>query len=819
MLYTHFKIGLRGLAKNKFQTTILVGGLTVGMAACLLLLQYVGYELSFDQFHTKRERIYRVVNERFQNGKPIQKGTITYPTIGAAMQRDFQEVANHTRIEPLGETFVRYEDNLTRQDNMIMVDEHFFEMFDFSMLARSAGHLLSGAHEVVLTRSVADQHFPTAKGDYTSVLGKAVFINRETEPYKIVGVCADVPPNSLLQFNLLASYATYIRQNGKDADESWTWSGFWHFIELVPGADEVSLEAKLPAFSERYFQGEKVSGSREVFSLQPLKDAHLFSQGLEYEIGETTNGRAVWSLLIIAFFILVIAWINYVNLSSVRTMERAKEVGIRKAIGAQREQLMGQFMSEALVVNIVALGLAILLAKAIKPWFSANFDLNPEALSLFLDSKNVELLIVFGGIMLLGIALSGAYPAWLTSASPLAGILKGMFRKGASGESVRKGLVVFQFAASVALILSAVIVSRQIRFISQQDVGLDIDQILTVDGPRQTGFDSTFISKMDAFRRHLQRNPHIKSTATSNRTLDENRHGRIFRIKKTSDNSAVEQFTSSFIFAGPSFAETYKLESLAGRFFRETDYNPAFEKLDKIVVNEAAVKMLGYNANEAAIGQTIDFWENNWTIVGVLPNFHDRSLHHAIEPLFFMPAYGTEDKLSLLMDGQDMEATLSFIREAFGTFFPGNVFEYTFLNQSYQKLYEVDRRFGRILDFFTGMTILIACLGLFGLASYTTILRTKEIGIRKVLGASIPGIVGMLSKDFLILVFIAILIASPIAYYVMQKWLSDFAYRIDMQWWMFAAAGAIALAIAFLTVGGQAVKAALANPVKSLRAE
>lgn len=817
MLSKYFKLALRSLFKNKFQTLILVGGLAAGMTACLLLLQYVAYELSFDNFHSKRPQIYRVVNERFQSGKVIQKGTITYPTIGAAMQRDFPEIVNHTRLMPSGEMFYKHGEKTARQDATLWVDEHFLEMFDFKILAKESGVLLGQVNEIALTRTVADVYFPWAKGDYGAVLGKEMFINNESDPYKITAVLEDVPANSLLQFNVLGSYATVIKNNGKDADESWVWSDFWHFVELAPGTDVAALEAKFPAFSERHFQGEKVSGNGEVFTLQAMKDAHLFSQGLEYEIGVTANGRAVWSLLIVALFILVIAWINYLNLSSVRAMERAKEVGIRKVVGANRKQLIGQFMTEALLVNLIALALSLFAVQTIKPWFSNNFDLKPTALTL-LHPDNPLLFVAFAGLMALGILASGAYPAWLMSASPIAGILKGIFRKNTGGKTLRQGLVVFQFMASTVLILCAWMASRQIRFMSSQDLGVQLDRILRVDPPELTEFDSTYIGKAEAFKNTLKAHANIQAVCTSNRTPGD-MMGRVFRMQKKGTEAPEERFTCNFIMADKDYAEAYKLQPLAGRFFREGDHNPDFAKLENIVLTESAVEMLSYASNEAALNQKVNFWNRTWTIVGVMPDFHQKSLHNAIEPILFVPSYSNGNEVSVRLSGENLDATIGFIGETFRQFFPGNIFEYSFVDENFQRLYEADARFGRILGFFTLMALLIACLGLFGLASYTTVLRTKEIGIRKVLGASVAGITGLLAKDFLKLVVIAILIASPVAYFFMQKWLSDFAYRIAIEWWMFARAGALAIVIAFLTVGGQAVRAALANPVKSLRSE
>lgn len=818
MFKNYLKIAFRQLIKNKSQSLILVGGLAVGMMACILLLQYVSYELSFDNFHTKRDHIYRVVNERIQNGKTVQKGTITYPTIGAAMQKDFPEVVNHARIQPAGEVAIRYQDQMAPQSDMIWVDEHFFEIFDFQILAREGLELLSETNEIVLTRHVADQYFPAAKGQYDQIIGEQIELNNNPDPYRIVGIAEDVPDNSLIQFNVLASFATYIRYQGKAADESWTWSDFWHFIELQPEADVAGLEAKLPGFSDRYFRGTEVSGSTEVFTLQPFKDAHLYSDGLEYEMGRTASGSAVWSLLIIAFFILIIAWINYVNLASVRALERAREVGVRKVVGAPRSALIAQFFTEALLVNLLALLLAWQGANLVKPIFAANFGLEPGALTFF-SRSTFFLPITMLGLVVAGLLISGAYPAWLLSSPHVSNVLKGAFQRNLGGGAIRKALVVFQFTASIALITSTWLVSRQISYMNQQDLGVNIDQVMTIQGPGLTPFDSTFIEKMNAFKDQLQTNPHILSAATANRTIGDNWQGRVFQIEKMGENAGTEQYTSSFIMTDYGYAETYDMDILAGRFFRETDHSPDFQQLENILLTEAAVQMFGYSNYEDAVGQRLQFWDKHWTVVGVLPDYHSLSLHHPIEPLIFVPAYSTGNALSLRLDGENMESTIGFIETTYQDFFPGNIFEYAFVNETFQRLYETDRRFSRILTFFTLLTVLIACLGLFGLATYMTLLRTKEIGVRKVLGASVSSLLLLLSKDFLKLVLLALFIAIPIAWFFSKQWLMEFPYRVTIEWWMFAIAGLMAIVVAFLAVSAQSVKVAMANPVKSIRSE
>lgn len=817
MLKNNLKIALRNLWRNRSQFAILVSGLSIGMAACLLLLQYVNFELSFDDFHSKKDQIYRVVNERIQEGETVQKGTITYPTIGPTMLEEFPEVVNATRIAYSSNTMITKGNRVDPIEPGLWVDEHFLEIFDFEVLAKNDLVLLDAPNELVLTRSIVDRYFPASKGDYQAVLGQELQIDRDEGLYTIVGVIEDVPAHSTLQFELLGSYASFIRYVGEGADVSWTWSDFYHYLELAPGTDVATLEAKFVDFSERHFRGTEVSGSEEIFTLQPLSDAHLYSSELEYEIGTTTNGKAVWSLLIIAFFILVLAWINYVNLSSVRAIERSKEVGVRKAIGATRLQLIKQFFAEALLINLLSLFIALGIVFTITPWFANTFNIASNNLYFWSsDSFQLYLIITLVGLMAFGVLISGAYPAYLLSAPQISNVLKGMFTKDLGGTKLRKALVVFQFGISIALIVGTYLVSRQIRYMSQQDLGVAVEQIMTLNSPEMTGWDSTFINKMDAFKSALVQLTGVENATTSSRAPGQ-RTGRIFQIQKTGETQ--QSYTSNFINTDFNYADTYKLPLLSGRFFRQTDHNFNFAAVDKLVVTESTVEMFKYGSNEAAIGKRLEFWGKNWQIVGVVPDFHQRSLHHSKEPILFIPSYGTTHLLSLRVNTQNIDQTIAQVQALYSDFFPGNDFEYQFLDEQFQQLYESDFRFGNLLTFFMLLTILIACLGLFGLASYSTFLRTKEIGIRKVLGASVINLVMLLSKNFIQLVAIASLIATPIAYYFMNQWLQNFAYHIEIQWWVFALAGIGAIGIALLTVSFQSIRAALANPVKSLRNE
>lgn len=818
MFRNYIRIAWRNLIKNKAQSMILLGGLTVGMATCILLLQYVSFQLSFDTFHEKSSNIYRVINERFQNGQSIQKGTITYPMVSPALKDDIPSVVNATRMAYNGDVIISKDNQVEKLGANFWVDEHFFEMFDFPMLAIQNDHILRNVNEVVIPYEIADLFFPDSKGDYESVLGQSIYLDRFDMPFKIVGVMDDIPGNSSYHFDLLVSYSTLVSFMGDNADKSKQNSDFHHFVELAPGTDVTNLADDLRDFSMRHFNGTEASGSEEVFTLQPLGEAHLHSNRLEYEIAATANGNSVWGLLIIAFFILIIAWINYLNLSSVKAIERSREVGVRKVVGASRRQLMTQFLTEAFLANMLSLIAAISLVQLISPWFSELLSMEQDTLSLLRDSNlNIYLVLGMLGLILVGIVLSGLYPAWLMSSSHVSSVLKGVFDRNLGGNTLRRALVVSQFALSMLLIAGTLIVSRQIRFLTEKDLGFNIDQVLIIDGPELEGFDSSFIERINTFKSEVNQIPGVLSATTSNRVPGD-RMGRVFQVRNV-EAPDHGTFMSSFLSVDFDYAETYGLEPVAGRFFRAEDHHIDPANIDKIVVNENAVQLFGFKSPETAVGKHLNIFDKNWQIVGVLPDFHQLSFHHAIEPIIFTPFYGTGNYISVKANAGNIRDVLGSIEERYLAVFPGNTFVYDFADASFRSSYEGDEVFGNVLSLFTLITIIIACLGLFGLASYTTYLKTKEIGVRKVLGASPFSIVRMLSMDYLRLIVMAFVISIPVALYLSDLWLQEFAYRSRVGWEIFVIVGVAAVLAAMIAIMYQSITAALANPAESLRTD
>ena len=819
MIKNYFKIAWRNLVNNKTDSTINIVGLSIGMAACLLILEFVSYELSYDRFNRNANNIFRVANDRYQHGKLVQHGTITYSAVGPAMKKDFPEILNNTRVEPLGTIILSDNEKKYEVKNSLAADNEFLSVFSYPLLAGDSKTALREPNNIILSETLARKIFTVRVNDFSSLLGKTIQVSRDSLPYKITAICKDVSENSHLQFDLLASYITLYSQKHpwKEAEYDFTDSDFWHYLLLKPGTDYKALQAKFDAFSKRYFQGDKISGSDEKFSLQPLLKAHLYSD-YEYEIGKTGSSTAVWGMLIIAMLIIVIAWVNYINLTTARSMNRAKEVGIRKVSGATRPQLIRQFLTESLMMNVIALIIALGIIALVQSPFNAMVERDLSLSYLFSHSDNgfnIKFIVIAG--LVCGILVSGFYPAFVLSSFKPILVLKGKYSQSGKGVFLRKLLVTAQLAATVALIIGSFVVYRQISFVNNQDLGMNLSQVLIIKPPVLTEFDSSFISHENSFKAELTGIPGITGACSSNRVAGDEL-GRAFNVHRTDKNSDAK-ITMRNTGIDFNFLNLYGIPLLAGRNFSPQDYNRSFDKLHNILISSAAAKSLGFSSNEEAIGKDIMVWNKKWNVIGVIKDFHQKSLHYAMEPVVLLPFYGSDHPISVKVNTKDLASTIQAIKSKYNSFFPGNLFDYYFIDNHFNALYKNDQLFGKVFALFAGFAIFIACLGLLGLALFTTAQRTKEIGVRKVLGASAASIVLLLSKDFVRLIIISFLIASPIAWYVMHNWLQEFAYRIPIRWWIFPGAGMLAFLIALGTVSFQTMRAAAANPVKSLRSE
>ncbi len=592
-------------------------------------------------------------------------------------------------------------------------------------------------------------------------------------------------------------------------ETAWAWDGCLTYLLLRKGTDPAVVEAKFPPIVEKGV-GElmKRFNASVTYRLQPLGDIHLYSHYMN-EPAPNGDGKTTYLLLGIAFFIAIIAWVNYINLATARAVSRAKEVGIRKTIGSQRRQLVIQFLSESAVLNGIALVLALLIVLLAIPGFN---KLSGQQLSFSLLGESSFWLCVVG-LFVAGVFLSGLYPAFVLSGFRPIEVLKGKMTATRQGSLMRKSLVVFQFAASLFLLIGTLTVYKQIQYMRKQSLGINIDQTLVVRPP-VVGIDSTYLQRMTAFKESLKQETIIKSAAISTSIPGEAVDWNAGGIKLVgTDESTQKQYR--VIGVDYDYIKMYGLKVIAGRHFSKD-----FGTDDQAVIfNRKGIEQLGFNKPEEALGKKIDFWGRQYTVVGVTDNFHQQSLREAYEPLILRLIPDVRGYLSVKTTGSQASQVIGMVKNNWNKFFPGNTFEYFFLDDHFDAQYKADQRFGQVFGLFTSLAILVACLGLFGLASFTTLQRTKEIGIRKVLGSSVPGILKLLYREFAVLLVVAFVIATPLAWLTISNWLQGYAFRIGIQWSYFIIPFLTIAIIALLTVSFQTVKAALANPVKSLRTE
>lgn len=819
MIGNHFSLALRNLMKSKVFSFINVLGLSVGMAASFLIFEFVNFELSYDHFNRNAERIYRVCNDRYQNGKLIQHGVSSYSAISVAMKADFPEICDYTRIIPARYVMIGYNGKNIGDQRQLVVENSFLTMFSYPLEIGDVKTALLAPYDIVLTESLAKKLFNVTHDNLASILGKGISLGKNPTLFNITGICRDIPENSHLQFDFLTSYITLYK--GKDvfihAEYDFTDSRCWHYIMLKPNVNYKPLEAKFSDFSEHHFQGNKISGSIEKFYLQPLLKAHLYSD-FEYEIGDTFSATTVWGLFIIAIFILAIAWTNFINLSIAKSMHHSREVALRKLLGASRFQLVVQLMAESVIVNVLSLLIALIAVGFGQSYFNGLVNHNISLFD-FVGSTSggntftALLLILF----LLGVFISGFYPAFVLSSINLISVLRGKLATGMKGLFLRKTLIVGQFALTIVLVSSSIIIYQQMRFVREQDLGFNKSQLLILDGPILTDWDSTLLPKQNAFLIEIKRMPGVLGAAFSWRVPGDELE-RDYDVRM-SDQPGKVHFTMNGNGISSDFISVYQTKALAGRVFASNDYRAAGIPNRIVILNYSAINRLGIKSPADAIGRQISIAGREYEIVGVMSDFYQQSLHHPIEPTIFYPASGVFDPFSIKVDQHNLKATVDAIKRTYDAIFPGNLFKYYFLDEKFNRQYADDMLFEKSFKIFSVLAILIACLGLLGLSLYTTVQRTKEIGIRKVLGASVTSVTWLLAMSFMRLVLIAILIASPVSWFIMHKWLQNFVSRIDISPWVFIASALFALVTAFFTISIQTVGAALANPVNSLCSE
>ncbi|WP_421827261.1 ABC transporter permease [Larkinella sp.] len=795
MLHNYLKITIRTFWKNKLFSGLNVVGLGVGMAAVGLMALYVLDEWSYDRFHTQADRIVRVVHYAQWPGGNLKLAPTSAP-FGPALKNEYPEVEKAVRFSTEGGGQITFNDKKIEVGNIFFSDPTVFEVFTFPFLYGDPASALSKPQSIVLTKSVAENLF----GDARKAVGKVVeFSNRF--PNTVTGVIEDVPANSHLQFKALRSLP---------ANYTSGWQSFelYTYLLLTEGSNFKTLEAKLPGFYQKYLKKELGEGVNYRMELQPLRSIHLHSQ-LDYEISPNGNARTVSIFAVVAALILLIACINYVNLYTARSLKRTREVGVRKAIGSFRQQLIGQFLTESMLMTFLAGLVGTALVVVALPFFNQLADK-----SLSIPDGPTTVLVVGGLSLTLG-ALSGLYPALMLSGFRPTAALRGQVGSQSGNNFFKQSLVVFQFVATIALIACSGIVYRQMEFVMHKDLGFNKEQVLTFhissDETRQ---------RVEALKEALLRNPLIQSaSAASNPIGNNNIGGNGMFFEQNGAISEGTQVVQKFS-VDSDYLKTLEIKLLSGRNFSESFKSDLF---GAVLVNETLVKQLGW---KEPVGKRVKYYidQEKHTaearVVGVVKDFHTYSLQHKIEPLVLqMPAPFEKDNVYVRIQPAKVTEALAYIRSVYQTFDPANTLDFHFLDENFSHQYKAEQKQGQILLTFTVLAVLIACLGLFGLTAFAAEQRTKEIGVRKVLGASVASIVLLLSKDFLKLIVIAIVLASPLAWYAMSQWLQNFEYKLEPAWWVFALAGLLAIAIAFLTVCFQSVKAALTNPVKSLRSE
>ncbi|MFD0765071.1 ABC transporter permease [Mucilaginibacter lutimaris] len=794
MLKNHFKIALRNLWRHRVFSFINITGLSVGITACFFISMYVVFELSYDKFHTKADRIYRVVTDIKTPSETIHTDATSW-AFAPNLKLDFPEIESFVRVS--GDSYLVKKGNVKfQEEKTLLADSAFFKVFDFKLIKGDPNTALTAPASVVFTETAAKKYFGNA-----DPVGQTVLLTGNNTPATVTGLMKDLPENSQIKADMLVSMSTLTQKFRKGIDEQWGNYGANTYLLLKKGVDAQALQTKFPAFVEKRNGSE--SRRSQMFAtliLEPIKDVYLHSTHGGPAVGSMSN---VYVFSIVAVFILLIACINFINLTTARSVERAKEVGIRKVVGAAKGELASQFIGESVVLCLVAFVITVILSVVLLPMFN---QLSGKVISPGILSSPVYILILFGTSVVIGL-LAGIYPALVLSSFKPIMVLKGRFSTGTQGSLLRKSLVVAQFSISIALIIGTIIVYNQMNFMRNRDLGFSKDQMVVMDTNGDPG--------KDAFQQSVKSLPGVKMVSQSSSVPGGGNSGAYSEIENKKGDLQVANLDLYFV--DFDYLNQFKIKIVAGRPFSRdfisTDTSQA------MILNEEAVKLFGYKSPQEAIGRRFKQWGREGKIVGVMKDFHFRSLQEKIKPLSMRVELGGFNLVSVKVDAKNLPATLAAIEAKWKEVIPNRPFSYYFLDEFFDRQYRAEQRFGKLFLNFAILAIAISCLGLLGLASYSTYQRTREIGIRKVLGASTSGIVNMLSSDFMKLVGISFLIASPVAWYFMHKWLQDFAYRIDIQWWVFAVSGVLAMVVALVTISFQAIKAALTNPVKSLRSE
>lgn len=808
MFQNYIKIALRNLMKHKAYSLINIIGLSLGIACCIMIFLFVADELSYDRQHDNADQIYRVVTDMNVGGKSLPLAVTPFP-MAPALQEDFPEIKETVRIVKWGNPLLSKGDDSFYEQNFFWAEPAVFDVFSFPLQKGDPATALRDPNSVLLTQETAIKYFGDA-----DPLGQTLTYGNDRE-LMVTGVLANLPGNSHIQFDFLGSFATLEDILGPGGSLQ-VWHAFWPIYTFIkvdnPVGDIPALTDKLPQFVDAHMHDDiaKSIGRTYAVHLQPLTDIYLHSQRLS----EMASGNIiyVYTFSAIAVFILLIACINFMNLATARSARRAKEVGMRKVLGAFRFQLIYQFLGESVFISLISLPLAFVLVNLFLPVFN---DLSGK--ELMLSQLGGPIFFLLAGLCILFVGLgAGSYPAFFLSSFKPIVALKGRIASGVAGRSpLRRALVIFQFGISIVLIVSTAVVYNQLDFVRNKKLGFDKDQVIVVSSS-----DQEVQAKYDVLYEQFLQSPHIANVSAANVVPGKSSLATpVLKVGGSND----EKWEMSTLPIDPDFVETLGIKLAAGRNY---DRDITSDTLEAFLLNEAAVGQFGWQSPEEAIGKQIE-WLGlgtglRGTVIGVVEDYHFASLHAPIAPALMVPGnlwpMGT-NFIMVRSRTSDLSNALAYLKDTWQQVIPDRPFQYTFLDEDFGALYQSEEKLGKIFIIFATLAILIACLGLFGLSAFAAEQRTKEIGIRKVLGATAPNIVYLLSKEFVVLVVAANAIAWPAAYFIMDYWLQNFAYKVGIGWEVFALAAMLALFIALLTVSFQSIKAAFSNPVKTLRYE
>ena len=798
MFQNNLKVSFRILKRNKVYTFINVLGMSVGLAIAMLIMLYAQFELSYEEYNPKADRMVRVTLDYLSGETVIHQDCEVYPPMPPLMKAEFSEVEEFTRAYHNEEQTIQIEDEFFRESNIYGVDPAFFTLFNYPFIQGNQKGVFTKAYETVLTRSQAYKYF----GEI-DVVGESIKMAGVETPFKIVGVIEDCPANTHLKFNMLISYPTMNVEFG-DSEDNWNGNNTYAYLLLNEKSNLTNFGLSMQAFTKRLIDEEKIWDENVV--TQPVKDIHLNSKK-SFEPEKNGDATSVYFLLGVALLVIIIAIVNYINLSTSRSLDRAKEVGIRKVLGTSMFQLRTQFLTESIIINVFAGVFSLILMVLTFSEFKNMAGLPKD----FHFYGNGLFWLVLVSIIILNSLLSGIFPAFILSSFKPVSILKGRFSHSAKGTFMRKSLVIFQFAITIFLLIQTLTAEEQLRYMREKDLGLNIERTIVVTSPH----DRDVVRKNhQTYKNELEKFPQFTSVATSSCVpgLPAHDMGTTTSVKLAGakDNS----FNYYILHMDAGFIPTMEIEVLAGRNFIENA-----ERDDEVIINEETLRLWEIADPEEVIDKQLKFWGREVTIVGVIKNFHQASAKSAYLPMLFLPSTNGLAYTTIKTTAGDVNENLAMIEKVYEKNYPNSPFEYFFLDQEYDKQFRADEQFQQVFGTLTGFAILIACLGLFGLVSFTIAKRAKEIGVRKVLGAEVWQIILLLSKDFVSLVLFSMLIAIPLTFFIISNWLERYAFRIDLNVWLFVLPALAVLLVAAVTVVIETWKISRANPIKSLRSE